>query len=205
VASSVERTSATASAEQDFGAGWPSGSACRPSSADSVSGLGRLSAARRTPPTILSTRSPSSASEQSSGPKPGIAFGSLKSQAFSASPMKFRMAGSADQARRRAARLSSCGMPLRRNAVMSVAASIDSIGGKLDKSTSGFGGFSAVPGGGVRSCSSIGSAGSGAALPDLASCLRRDQRARNSWSLIRARLHVVAAPAPPDQRGAVRA
>ena len=38
--------------------------------------------------------------------------------------------------------LSSCGMPLRKNAVMSVAAS-KSIGGKLDRSTSASGGFSA--------------------------------------------------------------
>ena len=44
----------------------------------------------------------------------------------------------------------------------------------------------------------------GGVVPELASRLRRDQRARNSSSLIRARLHVVAAPAPPDQRGAAR-
>ena len=56
---------------------------------------------------------------------PGIAFGSVKSQAFSASPTKSRIAGSAVHARRSAARVKSAGTPARRNARMSVPAVIE--------------------------------------------------------------------------------
>src|SRR5260370_36814355 len=76
-------------------------------------------------------------------------------------------------------------MPWRRNAVTSVAAVIESIGGKLERSTSALAGSSAVTGDagfGVW-------AGAGALAATFASRLRRDQRARNSSSLIRAHLH----------------
>ena len=46
-----------------------------------------------------------------SAPNPGIAVGSVKSQSFSASPLKSRIAGSAAHARRSAARASSVGTP----------------------------------------------------------------------------------------------
>ena len=87
---------------------------------------------------------------------------------------------------------------------MSVAASIESIDGKLEISTSAFAGLSTVAGRAGFGFST-GSVGGGASTAALASRLRRDQRARNSSSLIRARPHGNAEPAPPDRRGAARA
>jgi hypothetical protein len=60
----------------------------------------------------------------SSGPKPAIAPGALKSHAFSESPMKSRIFGSAAQARRSAARVNSSGTPEARKARISVSAEI---------------------------------------------------------------------------------
>src|SRR3954468_24008816 len=114
-------------------------------------------------------------------PKPGIADGSVKSPAFSASPTKSRIAGSAVHTRRSAARVSSAGTPLRRNAVMSVSALIDSIGGRLSMSKSGsaFCAASAL----CSLTSGFASAG-GSASAFATSRLRRDQRARKSSSVI---------------------
>ena len=67
----------------------------------------------------------------SSGPKPGIAFGSLKSHWFSAMPIKSRMAGSLVHAFRNAARVNSLGTRLCRNPRTSVLALIASIDGRL--------------------------------------------------------------------------
>src|SRR5713226_7562305 len=87
-------------------------------------------------------------------------------------------------------------MPWRRNAVTSVAAVIESIGGKLERSNSAFAGSSAVTGDAGFGVSAVW-AGAGASAATFASRLRRDQRARNSSSLIRAHLHHdAAAPAP---------
>ncbi len=72
-----------------------------------------------------------------------MAFGSVKSQAFSARPTKSRIAGSAVHTRRSAARVSSCGTPGERKARMSVAEVIDSSDGSLVRSNSG-GGLAAV-------------------------------------------------------------
>ena len=83
---------------------------------------------------------------------------------------------------------------------MSVPASIESIGGKFDRSTSGAPGSSTAFEGGAGLGACVGSAGGKASLPALVSRFRRDQRARNSSSLIRARLPDDAAPAPPDLR-----
>src|SRR5258707_9945383 len=95
-------------------------------------------------------------------------------------------------------------MPWRRNAVTSVAAVIESIGGKLERSTSAFAGSSAVTGDAGFGVSAVW-AGAGASAATFASRLRRDQRARNSSSLIRAHLHHDdAAPAPRDRHGAAR-
>src|ERR1700733_8860212 len=58
-------------------------------------------------------------------------LGSLKSHWFSAIPMKSRMAGSLAQALRKAARVNSDGTPLRKNAMMSVSPTIDSMEGRL--------------------------------------------------------------------------
>jgi hypothetical protein len=66
-----------------------------------------------------------------SGPKPGIAFGSLKSHWFSAIPMKSRIAGSLAHARRSARRVSLEGTRSSRNARISVSAAIVSIDGRL--------------------------------------------------------------------------
>jgi len=122
---------------------------------------GSPSAACTRPPTMRRTSASTWFAEQSSGPKPGMAFGSLKSQAFSASPTKSRMAGSALQARRSAARLNSLGTPLRRKAAMSVAASIDSIGGSSERSVS-WGTGSAAASDGAGPCASAPS-GAGSA------------------------------------------
>ena len=70
-------------------------------------------------------------------PKPGIALGSVKSQAFSESPTKSRMAGSAVHARRSAARVSSGGTPGIRKARTSLADVIESSEGSLLKSNAG--------------------------------------------------------------------
>ena len=70
----------------------------------------------------------------SSGPKPGIAFGSLKSHWFSAMPIKSRMAGSLVHAFRSAARVNSVGTRLCRNPRTSVLALIASIDGRPDRS-----------------------------------------------------------------------
>src|SRR3982074_1142470 len=95
-------------------------------------------------------------------------------------------------------------MPWRRNAVTSVAAVIDSTGGKLDRSSSASAAFSAVADG-AGSGVSAGSIVAGASTVALALRLRRDHRARNSSSLIRAHLHHDdAAPAPRGRRGAAR-
>ena len=59
------------------------------------------------------------------GPNPGIESGALKSQEFSDRPTKSRIAGSALQARRRAARLSAAGTPRCRKALMSELAVIE--------------------------------------------------------------------------------
>src|ERR1700723_1812321 len=69
-------------------------------------------------------------SATASGPKPGMAAGSLKSHWFSPIPMKSRMAGSAAQALRSAARVNSAGTPSARNGRISLSATIDSIDGK---------------------------------------------------------------------------
>ena len=65
----------------------------------------RLAAARRAVSRQCSATMRRRRRSRSSGPKPGIPSGSLKSQAFSSSPTKSRMAGSAAQARRSAARV----------------------------------------------------------------------------------------------------
>jgi hypothetical protein len=85
------------------------------------------------PPTASANKR-RAASLERVGPKPGTPSGALKSQAFSASPMKLRIAGSADQARRSAARASSTGTPGCRKTRMSVLASIVSMGGKDERS-----------------------------------------------------------------------
>ena len=156
-----------------------------------------FSAALRTLPITRSTMAPISSGVPRNAPKPGMALGSVKSHAFSASPTKSRIVGSADQARRSAARLSSAGIPLRKNSVMSVAAVIESTEGNFDRSISGSEAASAVSGDAAAVCPG----GDGACSAALDSCLRRDQRLRNSSSLIRARLPCDGAPAPPDWRG----
>src|SRR5438132_1334281 len=70
-------------------------------------------------------------------PNPGTPPGALKSHEFSDKPMKSRITGSADQARRSAARAKSAGTPAARKARMSAPAPIDSIGGKLAGSKGG--------------------------------------------------------------------
>ena len=64
-------------------------------------------------------------------PKPGMVSGLVKSQSFSCSPTKSRIAGSLIQARRSAARDSDTGTPGLRKSRMSVPAVIDSTGGRL--------------------------------------------------------------------------
>src|SRR6516162_1706742 len=64
-------------------------------------------------------------------PNPGTPSGALKSQEFSDRPMKSRIAGSVDQARRSAARVRSAGAPGAKKGRMSDAARIDSVGGKF--------------------------------------------------------------------------
>src|SRR4051812_45915858 len=129
-------------------------------------------------------------SVDSSGPKPGIAAGSVKSHAFSASPTKSRIAGSVVHTRRSAARVSSAGTPARRNAAMSVSALIDSSGGKLARSNSG----SAVGFASGFGSSIAGSAVRGSASAFPISRLRRDQRARKSSSVI-----VISVTAPSQR------
>src|ERR1043165_2312841 len=118
-------------------------------------------------------------SVDSSGPNPGIAFGSVKSQAFSDSPTKSRIAGSDVHTRRSAARVSSTGTPSRRNAVTSVSALIDSSGGRGAGSNAGVAGVFATAAG----AASVAFGGA-TVFTASASRLRRDQRFRKSSSVI---------------------
>ena len=94
----------------------------------------RLSAGRRlfgaSPPTICAT-SWRSSSVISSGPKPGIEPGSVKSQSFSASPMKSRSPGRPSRRGEGPHGSSPPARPDARKARMSVAAVIDSSDGSL--------------------------------------------------------------------------
>ena len=162
----------------------------------------------RCPPAGVSQQLLDISSVGRSGPKPGIASGALKSQAFSESPTKSRIAGSAAQARRSAAWVSSAGTPRARNARMSVPASIDS----TRRQARGIEGLRcrlavAAPLAGARASSparatpaggaAASAAGSGARF--AVSCLRRDQRDRKcSFSLTR-RL-VLTRARPPAER-----
>ena len=94
---------------------------------------GDLLSGSPSPTTLANNRRISSVS--GNGPKPGAPPGAVKSHWFSANPMKSRMAGSVVQARRSAARVNSTGTPGARNARMSVAEVIDSIGGSFARST----------------------------------------------------------------------
>src|SRR5262249_49942199 len=170
-------------------------------------------------PTIRATSARSS-SVISNGPKPRIAFGAVKSQAFSDSPTKSPIFGSAAPPRRSAARVSSAGAPGARRGRISRAAGIVAIGG-------GFGGSNVVSDGSGapgspgaaslsvrRSSPDSALAGSGTgtladfiASASSASRFRRDQRAMKfSGSLIVApSASVRAAPTPQDRRGHARA
>ena len=86
------------------------------------------------------------------GPKPGIAFGSLKSHWFSAMPIKSRIAGSLVQACRSAARVNSAGTRLCRNPQTSVLAVIASIDGRPDGSNG-----SSAAAFGSRGCAAVAS------------------------------------------------
>jgi hypothetical protein len=89
-----------------------------------IARFGSASAALSTRPSACA-RSAGMSSVPLSGPKPGMAFGSLKSHWFSAMPMKSRMAGSFAQAWRSAARVNSAGTPDVKNPRMSVPSVID--------------------------------------------------------------------------------
>src|SRR4051812_4462165 len=88
--------------------------------------------------------------------------------------MKSRMAGSLVQARRRARRVRSAGTPDRKNAVTSVSATIDSMGGRLvvSKGISARSGTTAGP---------VSDKSSARSSEDLAVCFNRAQR-RNKLS-----------------------
>ena len=129
---------ASAIAERgSLGASGGSAAVCSETSASVCSvSIGVIASASGIDPSRLDTceRISAAFSVSSSGPKPGIAPGSLKSHWFSAMPMKSRMAGSLVHALRSAARVSSGGTPARRNAMMSVSAAIESMGGRLARS-----------------------------------------------------------------------
>src|SRR5437899_11954498 len=118
------------------------------------------------------------------------------------------MAGSASQARRSAAVLSSVGTPSARKARISVSAAIDSTGGRSLGSTARAGGITcAAP---TVGASLLGVAASGAApmsasvFAAAASCLRRDQRRKKpSGSLIFGVLRDGAVPPERFRVGAV--
>src|ERR1700747_2226003 len=104
--------------------------------------------------------------------------------------MKLRMAGSAVQDRRGAARVSSSGTPGARNGVMSDAASIDSIGGR---------GAVGVVSSAAREIGLAISAARGgrlfsASAPAAAFRFRRDQRARtpSAWPIVPSGLRITA-------------
>jgi len=168
-------------------------------------------------PSACATR-PRRSSPAWSGPNPGMPAGSVKSHWFSARPMKSRMDGSSDQARRRAALVSSAGTPDCRNARISLADVIESMGGRLAGSKAASEGSPAArspvrDGVGAGGCGStfrvasarvrVGSAPSGL----RGSRFMRDQRARKvSGSLIghpRRRLRDDAGR--PTRRGRARA
>jgi hypothetical protein len=125
-------------------------------------------------------------SPASSGPKPAMAPGSVKSHWFSAMPMKSRMAGSLVQARRSAALVSSAGTPDCRKARISLAAVMLSSGGRLARSMSAAGASRRGSGAGGPSAAwprwAAGRAPSGSACLWTGSRSRRlsrDQRAKN--------------------------
>src|SRR5262245_37269930 len=115
-------------------------------------------------------------------PKPATPSGPATSQKFSFGPLKSRIAGSTDQARRRAACLSADGTPLRIKALMSLPALIDSIGGRLAASSSGIGDVAAATSGDLTLAAAAGLTACavfvffGCDFSSPASRLRRDQR-----------------------------
>src|ERR1700719_1904565 len=100
-----------------------------------------------------------------------MAVGSLKSHWLSAMPRKSRIAGSADQALRSAARVNSGGTSACRYWRISLSATIDSIGGRLAGSKAGEEGA-----GDGTTVSGDATSVSGDATSD--SCFNRDQRER---------------------------
>ena len=178
-----------------------------------------LVARPRSPPTIRAT-SRRSSSVISSGPKPGIAPGALKSQSFSASPTKSRIFGiggpraakrRTGQFGRHAGREEGADVGLGGDRIRSAAGSRDRTPARPARRAARRGGASlGVPRlAGARAASARRLRRRRRRRSSLAvfaaSRLRRDQRARKfSGSLIRRRSFAQrrrGAPAPPDRRG----
>jgi len=173
-------------------AGFGSGTAIAAGAGD-AGAASAASGSRASAATRRRTSSPVSA------PNPGTPSGAVKSQAFSASPTKSRIAGSAIQARRSAARATAAGTPDARKGLRSVAPLIDSIGGSgISAAVTRTAGASGAVSPSV-SCGGSRFAGCGAA----AARFRRDQRARKSAAplTVLSRSAVPAAPAPRGRRG----